>query len=242
MNRGDLAAPSRTEPAKTRLVQRGRASAGAPRRRRKFLRFFPEGFRDETYVDWERGYKWEAHERWNELLDPASFRSLLRAGEQAEIAARAVRIESRTNLLFSFEKMALRDAVRTRAEAERFAKALYRLLHGAGSDESRFTQWVEAIAELPRRQTRVLTWPLATVFPFLAQPERHFFLKPNVTKIAAREYGYPMPYQSRPDWATYSGILRFARQVDRDLRDMRPRDLIDIQSFLWVQGSDEYEE
>ena len=24
--------------------------------RRKFLRFFPGGFRDETYIDWERGY------------------------------------------------------------------------------------------------------------------------------------------------------------------------------------------
>jgi hypothetical protein len=30
--------------------------------------------------------------------------------------------------------------------------------------------------------------------------------------------------------------------VANDLADMRPRDMIDIQSFLWVQGSDEYEE
>jgi hypothetical protein len=28
--------------------------------RKKFLRFFPGGFADETYVDWERGYKWDA--------------------------------------------------------------------------------------------------------------------------------------------------------------------------------------
>ena len=27
-----------------------------------------------------------------------------------------------------------------------------------------------------------------------------------------------------------------------DLRDLRPRDMIDIQSFIWVQGSDEYVE
>jgi hypothetical protein len=26
----------------------------------------------------------------------------------------------------------------------------------------------------------------------------------------------------------------------KDLRDLQPRDMIDIQSFLWVQGSDEY--
>jgi hypothetical protein len=220
---------------------------GAERCRRKFLRFFPAGFQDQEYYDWERGYKWRAHEQWMATLGPAEFRRLLRADEFAEIAARAVRIESRTNLLFSFEKMALRDAVRSRAGAERFARALYEFLHGRGDDARRFDRWVAALAELPRRQTRVLTWPLATVFGFIAQPERHFFLKPNVTKLAAREYGYPLPYQSRPTGEGYAAILRFARQVDRDLREagppeLRARDLIDIQSFLWVQGSDEYEE
>jgi hypothetical protein len=30
--------------------------------------------------------------------------------------------------------------------------------------------------------------------------------------------------------------------VEEDLSDLRPKDMIDIQSFLWVQGSDEYEE
>ncbi|HYY42468.1 MAG TPA: hypothetical protein VE775_07015, partial [Pyrinomonadaceae bacterium] len=43
-------------------------AAGALRCRRKFLRFFPGGFRDETYVDWERSYKWETHERWQAAL------------------------------------------------------------------------------------------------------------------------------------------------------------------------------
>src|SRR3954462_9254823 len=110
MSRGDLAAPSRSEPTKTRLPRRGGASAGALRCRKKFLRFFPEGFRDETYVDWERGYKWEAHQRWQQQLSQAEHRRLIRTRDYAEVAARAVRIESRTNLLFSFEKMALRDA------------------------------------------------------------------------------------------------------------------------------------
>src|SRR5688572_14819809 len=32
--------------------------------RRKFLRFFPGGFQDETYLDWERDYKVAAHARW----------------------------------------------------------------------------------------------------------------------------------------------------------------------------------
>src|ERR1043165_2041885 len=96
-------------PAKSRH----RASPAAERCRRKFLRFFAEGFRDETYIDWERGYKWAAHEQWEESLPQLEFRRLLKNDKFAEIAHRAVRIESRTNLLFSFEKMALRDALKS---------------------------------------------------------------------------------------------------------------------------------
>ena len=219
-----------------------KGSAGALRCRRKFLRFFPEGFRDETYIDWERGYKWEAHEQWSDLLGRATLRKLLREDGHAEIAARAVRIESRTNLLFSFEKMALRDAVKSPDGARSFAAGLYDFLHGAGDVAARFRRWCGTVEGLPRKQTRVFTWPVVTVFGFLAQPDTHIFLKPNVTRTAAREYGFDFTYQSRPSWETYANLLQLADVVRRDLRDLKPRDMIDIQSFLWVQGSDEYEE
>src|SRR5690348_434425 len=97
-------------------VPRGSAVSSrspAARCRRKFLRFFPRGFRDEKYLSWERDYKYHAHEQWETELGRDTFASLLDEGRHAEAAARAVRIESRTNLLFSFEKMALRDAVKS---------------------------------------------------------------------------------------------------------------------------------
>jgi hypothetical protein len=97
------------------------------------------------------------------------------------------------------------------------------------------------VAELPRRQTRVLTWPVVTVFGFLAQPREHIFLKPRVTQVAAKAYGYAFEYASRPAWPTYASLLGFAERVRKDVRDLRPRDMIDLQSFIWVQGSDEYE-
>ena len=92
------------------------------RGRAKFLHYFPRGFRNSLYEDWERGYKWAAHERWTEALDQASFRKLLKAGKHREVAAQAVAIEARTNLLFSFEKMALRDGVKSSAGARTFRK------------------------------------------------------------------------------------------------------------------------
>jgi hypothetical protein len=221
-------------------AERLSTSSKALRCRRKFLRIFLSGFRDETYLEWERNYKWEAHRQWETQLDRAQFQALLRNNEYAEIAARAVRIESRTNLIFSFEKMALRDAVRVPEGARAFATGLYTLLHGSGDVEKRFERWCEVIGSLPRRQTRVLTWPLVTVFGFLAQPERHIFLKPKVTRVAAENYGFDFRYASKPSWSGYANLLEFASLVRRDLRDLRPRDMIDIQSFIWVLGSDEY--
>ena len=210
--------------------------------RRKFLRFFPEGFRDETYLAWERDYKLETHRRWEEALNRDEFSRLLGEGNYTEIAARAVRTEQRSqhSMIFSFEKMALRDAVKSVRGARAFAAGLYEFLHGRETEETRFVRWCETVAALPRRQTRVLTWPLVTVFGFIAQPARHIFLKPMVTKIAAAKYGFDFPYQSKPNWETYANLLKFADAIRRDLRDLKPRDMIDLQSFMWVQGSDEY--
>src|SRR3954467_13229994 len=119
-------------------------------------------------MDWERNYKWEAHLEWEAALSQKAMDDLITVGRWQELAARAVRIESGRSLLFSFEKMALRDAVKSEKGAEIFAQNLFRFLYGRGSLEERFVDWVAAVARLPRRQTRVLTWPLVTVFGFIA--------------------------------------------------------------------------
>jgi hypothetical protein len=191
-------------------------------------------------LDWERDYKWRACLRWQESLSEVAFRRLI-ANRQFEEASRlASSIESRTNLLFSFEKMALRDAIRSPAGAQAFACALFDLLHGHDAIEIRFASWIAALDGLPRRQTRVLTWPLATVFGFIAQPKQHFFFKPVVTREAFRRCGIQFDYTSRPSWPSYKALLDSVRNVRSAIAGLRPRDMIDVQSFLWVQGSDEY--
>ena len=228
----------------TRTGRRAQARSGPARCRRKFLRLFPRGFRDEDYIETERDYKWESHLRWRGALATEQFKALLLEERYEEIAARAVRIEQRSlySMLFSFEKMALRDAVKSSQGARTFAIELFAYLYGEGSLQSRFTAWVEAVASLPRRQTRVLTWPVVTVFGFIAQPRQHMFMKPNTMRAAARAYGFELDYRSRPNWHTYSKLLELAAQVRADQRDLGPRDMIDAQSFLWVQGSAEYDE
>ena len=221
------------------VVKRARDLSFPLASRRKFLRFFPAGFSDPKYFEWERDYKWNAHERWAHELGRDQFRSLLVAGRYREVAERAVAIEGRTNLLFSFEKMAIRDAVRSIQGAAAFAGGLYEFLYGASAS---FDQWCAELGRLPRRQTRVVTWPVATVFPFIAMPQKHIFLKPNVTRTAARRYGFDFRYKTTASRETYESLLKFAGTIRRDTEDLRPKDMIDIQSYIWVLGSEEYDE
>lgn len=232
----------RTKHAAPAKPVRRLVAVGAVKARRKFLGIFPGGFSDPTYIDWERDYKWRAHRRWQECLGATAFAERLARGDFAGIAHDAIAIEARTNLLFSFEKMAVRDAVKTAAGAKAFARGLYDFLHGEGALAARFDRWCQVLATLPRRQTRVLTWPVATVFGFIAQPETHFFVKPNVTREAAKSYGHTLDYQSKPDAPSYAKLVAFAHRVRSDIAALRPRDMIDVQSFIWVQGSAEYED
>lgn len=216
---------------------------GAARCRRKFELYYPDGFEDETYLVAERSYKERAHLEWHTELGPAAFRKLLARGEFRQIADVAVRVESRTNLLFSFEKMALRDAVKSAAGARLFATELYAYLYGPGSMQRKFKDWLEALADLPAPRSPVMTWPIATVFGFIARPERHLFFKPRVSQRAARAYAFDLHYESLPSWAGYQQLLTFAAVIRRDLdrrQHFKARDMIDVQSFIWVQGADEY--
>ncbi len=225
-----------------RTPRRVKRTVAAPalRCRRKFLRFFPGGFSDGTYLEWERNYKWKAHLIWKAILNEERYTALLHKGRYQEIARMAAGIEGKTNFLFSFEKMALRDAIRSDEGAKIFAVGLHQYIYGKEPLEERFASFTEVLASLPRKQTRVLTWPLQTVFGFIADPREHFFLKPRVTQLAAKQYGYEFMYRSRPNWETYKSALDLSRIIKRDLSDLRPKDQIDIQSFLWVMGSDEY--
>lgn len=207
----------------------------------KFLYFFKKGFQDQKYLDWERNYKWDAHKAWEEELNEKEYSRLLNEKQYGEIAKRAVRMESRTNLLFSFEKMALRDAVKSERGAEIFAKGLYNYVYGKEPLQKRFESFALALSKLPRKQTRVLTWPLQTVFGFIANPKEHIFLKPRVTQAAALEYKYDFDYASKPNWKTYQSLINFATKIKKDVATLRPRDFIDLQSFIWVLGSSEYE-
>jgi len=206
----------------------------------RFLSVFAQGFHDTAYMDRERGYKSEAHELWVDTLGKSEFDALLAAGAYPEISRRASQVEGRTNLLSVFEKAALHDAIKGGDAAKSFANGLHGLIYGDDSYRARFERFVEVLDGLPQPKSQVVKWPVVTIFPFLALPKEHLFLKPKVTQEAARRRAFSLNYNPRPNWLTYSCLLKFGQTLMEDLADLKPRDMIDIQSFIWVTGEDSY--
>jgi hypothetical protein len=58
-------------------------------------------------------------------------------------------------------------------------------------------------------------------------------IKPTITKNAADICGFDLHYRPALNWATYSAVLRFSELLKNSLVDLKPRDMIDVQSFMW---------
>jgi hypothetical protein len=191
----------------------------------RFLRFMPGGFQGDRNLREERDYKVRASENLRKVLD------VQQAQEATAEQASAVRGASIwINLLSPYESMHLKDAIAGPSGAA--------FLHGA----AKFAVGdVASGAESMRQAMKPygpLTWPIATYFPFLWDPSKHMFLKPSVTCDFAERIGQPFQYEydSEIGADVYRSLLDLTEQTRQAISDLKPRDNIDVQSFIWVVG------
>jgi hypothetical protein len=64
-------------------------------------------------------------------------------------------------------------------------------------------------------------------------PSDHMFLKPEVTQAAADACRFELMYRPQINSRTYSRLLEFSQHLKTQLSDLEPRDMIDVQSFIW---------
>ncbi|MFL2779166.1 MAG: hypothetical protein ACJZ88_07360 [Paracoccus marcusii] len=192
---------------------------------RRFRKFFPEGFSDPSYEERERNYKLKAR---NTLIRNAPLQDVLEARGDAEELLRAYR---ELNLLAPQEKTVLQNFLRS-ADGLRFGPAIARFA-------------IEADAAALRNLEAVLRphgadkWTIVTYLPYLWIPGKHIFLKPEVTKDFAARIGHPLAhdYEARLNIQTYDSLLDLARQTFLGIAELAPRDMLDVQSFIWTVGA-----
>ena len=77
-------------------------------------------------------------------------------------------------------------------------------------------------------------WPVATLFAFLAQPQRHMFLMPQITKDFAEMMWSGLVYESQPNWRTYYSLSEMSAAFLEKLKPLGARDYMDIQTFIMI--------
>lgn len=205
--------------------------------RKKFLRAYPGGFEDPNYISLERDPQWHAHEMFQVLLNKRTFEELLSEGDYKTFADNAIEIGTETDILYSTEKTALRSTLKSVKNAQVFATGLFNFMYSKLNVKDRFNQFSETLQSLPKKPRGFFSWPFQTAFAYLGNPEHFIFLKPKVTLAAAKAYAYDLFYEPRPNWNTYQSVYAFANQIKTDVDDLKPRDFIDLQSFMRVIGS-----
>lgn len=190
-------------------------------------------FEDQRYLSKERNYKWEAHIRVRDGLLKAPGRSLVTRDPEGELPKLMRGLISSTNLLATQEVIRLNEAFKIPGAARAYGAALLGFVDAPSSRT--FDALVEAIDRLPANQgQRILTWPVVTLLPFLAEPTRHMFLKPKVTQRVAEVFMFDLLYDSTPTWTTYQRLMTLSERLLNRLRPLGARDFIDVQSFMWI--------
>ena len=190
----------------------------------KFHAIFPLYFEDAAYIGearstpssskGERAYKWAAHELFKNSLGDGKLGALLSNGAIDEIRRLALTVERRTNLLAVFEKAALSDALEDIRAATEFFRALDQVLSARSIVPSHFSDYLRAVKNLPSSgKTGPAKWTVATIFPYLAQPDHFMFLKPEVTQQCAARLTFDLAYSSDLNWSTYERLLVMSRHA-----------------------------
>jgi hypothetical protein len=196
---------------------------------KRFLHFFPEGFRGAAAATWERQYKERAAERLRSALS-IDHAASADDSDAARVAASSIQ----TNMLSPFEAARLNDTLRG-ATGGRFVRGA--AAFGQGNYRAGFADMSAAVQPHGR-----ISWPIITYLPFLWDYQQHMFLKPNVTKDFADRVGHDFAhrYEAEPNEDTYLALLDLVATTRAAIASLDPRDNLDIQSLIWVVG--EYRE
>ena len=199
----------------------------------RFMENYPEGFEDPGFIKVARDANLRGHKFSAQLLSQEELSRLIGEGSFEAVCDRARHVESTTNLLTKSERKVLHEALESPACQKLFSLALVDLLYGTETEEARFKHFLRTLGILHLNK-----WPFATLFSFIRYPQQSVFIKPSAIQNAAKALCWRINYKPEPNWKTYDAVLRLYSYVRTNLLEegMMPRDLIDLQSFIWSVG------
>lgn len=191
-----------------------------------------DSFDHPPFVAQEIAPKQELVARAQALLGEAALGNLVANWQYDEIIRRLEQLGKATPLLWNRVPRQGDLAILYRPDLDKaeFALQLQRLLYGPGPSPER----LQRFAAYARRHYLPNRWPFPTFFLFLTHPEDELFVQPQVARWLLRFLGLPNAYQPAPSAEVYATLRDQVALLGDALQRYRPRDMVDLQSFLWV--------
>ena len=189
------------------------------------------GFADPKFIKDEIDYKRTAVTKASKLLSQAEFQQLIAASKYDDLLDRLKQVGS-TNLLYRSTpaKGDLGILYSENPDKPAFLLAVMDLLYGQGTSPDRLGRYLQYVQDnhLPNK------WTFPTYFLFVCHPDTEMFVKPETTKAFLNWLGRSEVWSSIPKTDTYTAILSVANDIRSSLESYQPRDMVDIQSLIWV--------
>lgn len=203
-----------------------------------FEKLFTGGFAGEAFIKEERGapgvtgkkgLKEAAIALTKSTLGKAAFDASV---DDAFAAAKAVL--AATNIAHPLEGTVPFSALSGDDRAKAIA-GLKQLLHGDGAYAERVERFVASLNLKDGDKAKKVTWPMATLFGALMNPNEHVCVKPTAFAAQAQTLGLTVDKSQAVNAEGYAKFLEVAKKTQAALVEAghQPRDLIDVYSFIY---------
>ncbi len=164
---------------------------------------YPGGFDDPIYREdlkkGERAYKEGAIAYFREhFLSDGKMKKAVEEKNTAYLKEHiAVIVNLKLNLIHITEKFSLLAGLKIQDFSLELFHALISVLEDPEIRHETMGHYLEVFNHVPVKDFN--KWTIATLFTYLAQPERHMFLKPEATNRFASAVGWELNYEPHPN-------------------------------------------
>lgn len=198
---------------------------------------YPEwnGFSDPAFEADEVTYKQATVTKARSLLARGELEALLADGKADEVLKRFEKIGRDNNLLFQSVPLQSDLSVLYHEHVDKaaFARQLIDLAHGDGPGDERLGRYVAFLEATGVPQSHN-TWTFPTYFLFICHPDAEMLVKPVTMQKFLELASVPEKLPKSPTPESYRAVCAVADSLRTSLAEYKPRDMVDIQSFIWT--------
>jgi len=110
---------------------------------------------------------------------------------------------------------------------------LFDLVWGPDDGASRLGRWIAYV----HREGLQQNWPFPTCYLWICNPDEEMFIRPQPYGLLAKHLSLPWSFSGGLSAGTYAAVRAWSLELRDAMESYGAKDLVDIQSVMWVAGN-----